>query len=184
MKYQHTLPYYKQCIFFIQLGFLLLCARIQAQNIGTWTWMKGSASLNGAGVYGTMGVPNPANTPPALYASIEFTDLQGRFWIYGGAGINFVSAEMWMFDPQTNNWTWVRGENSLAPTLPTAVYGIQGVPSPLNHPGIRAYGTAGWTDLSGNLWIFGGNGSSGFENDLWKYDIGTVFTILHFPLNL
>jgi hypothetical protein len=42
-----------------------------------------------------------------------------------------------------------------------------------NQPGGRK-DSVGWTDLSGNLWIFGGFGydatnSAGYLNDLWKY---------------
>ena len=46
-------------------------------------------------------------------------------------------------------------------------------------PGSR-YGGIGWTDASGNLWLFGGDGYDsaatfqtpfqGWLNDLWKYD--------------
>jgi hypothetical protein len=45
-----------------------------------------------------------------------------------------------------------------------------------NGPLIR-YGSVGWTDQSGKLWLFGGYGanynSSGYQNDLWKYDPST-----------
>ena len=32
-----------------------------------------------------------------------------------------------------------------------------------------------WTDSDGNLWLFGGKGaaSSGYLNDLWRYDLET-----------
>jgi hypothetical protein len=53
------------------------------------------------------------------------------------------------------------------------VYGTLGTPAAGNIPGGRAY-IVSWTDISGNLWLFGGagydaNGSYGWLNDLWKY---------------
>jgi hypothetical protein len=74
---------------------------------------------------------------------------------------------------QKGDWTWMsvipRGSEN-------GVYGTQGVPSPLNFPGVR-YGASSWTDSSGNLWLFGGFGLSpdddgglaGALGDLWKY---------------
>jgi N-acetylneuraminic acid mutarotase len=69
------------------------------------------------------------------------------------------------------NWKWVRGSDT---SLVPGTYGTMGVPSPLNDPGGR-HGCATWTDKSGNLWLFGGEGSSTnttlcWLNDLWKYD--------------
>ena len=51
-----------------------------------------------------------------------------------------------------------------------------GTISPANTPGARL-GGARWTDLSGNFWLFGGNGYDsavfgGELNDLWKYSAG------------
>jgi hypothetical protein len=47
------------------------------------------------------------------------------------------------------------------------------VPFPTPVPGGR-YGAATWTDASGNLWMFGGNGNSdssrGLLNDLWEFN--------------
>jgi hypothetical protein len=70
-------------------------------------------------------------------------------------------------------WTW-RGGSS-APGQ-SGAYGTRGVAATSNAPGAR-YGAASWTDLAGNLWLFGGDASalsasSGlqFLNDLWKYD--------------
>jgi N-acetylneuraminic acid mutarotase len=58
-----------------------------------------------------------------------------------------------------------------------------GIAAPGNHPGARTE-TSSWTDASGNLWLFGGEGNDvdgtrctqGYGalacllNDLWKYD--------------
>lgn len=72
------------------------------------------------------------------------------------------------FDPISGMWTWMNGEKTVdAPP----VFGIKGIPADANTPG-ALYGAATWVDKSGNLWLFGGSGTSrGFLNDLWKYSI-------------
>jgi hypothetical protein len=62
-------------------------------------------------------------------------------------------------------------------------YGVQGIPNESNMPSCRE-NALGWTDLNGNLWLFGGVNSGktkdysnmnffvGFLNDLWMYDGG------------
>jgi N-acetylneuraminic acid mutarotase len=60
-------------------------------------------------------------------------------------------------------------------------YGVQGTPATNNAPGARNFGAVGWTDKSGNFWLFGGNGfdsvgtnsanGGGELNDLWEYNI-------------
>ena len=73
---------------------------------------------------------------------------------------------------QSQNFTWMRGSN-FSGTI-TGVYGTQSVPSSSNTPGSR-HGAATWTDASGNLWLFGGEGISAtptlsWLSDLWKYN--------------
>jgi hypothetical protein len=55
-------------------------------------------------------------------------------------------------------------------------YGIKGIEDPNNHPGSR-YGSFSWVDSKGNFWLFGGlgnsNSTSGYLNDLWKYNPDT-----------
>ncbi|MFN5371125.1 MAG: kelch repeat-containing protein, partial [Bacteroidia bacterium] len=152
------------------IAFLFLSGYICAQNFGTWTWMKGTNSSEGSVVQGTMGIPDPANTPGPMFDPVGFTDLQGRFWVYGGSMLGGNQPfQMWMFDPASNNWTWMSGSTQInAP----AVYGTQGVSSPSNFPGTRE-GSCGWTDLEGNLWLFGTFHNGITKNDLWKYTIAT-----------
>jgi len=148
--------------------------RLFAQS-GTWTWMSGSNTLNSFGNFGTMGVATPTNQPPALYEACEWTDLQGRFWLYGGiqavSSSSYVYSALWMYDPVTGLWTWVNGSN-----LPnqSANYGIKGVPATANTPGARSWGVATWVDNMGNLWLFGGHdaGLASFA-DLWNYNIAS-----------
>ena len=59
-------------------------------------------------------------------------------------------------------------------------YGTKGVANAANVPGGR-YKSATWTDVAGNLWLFGGvgfdnvTGAIGSLNDLWKFD-GSTWT--------
>ena len=140
-----------------------------------WTWMKGSTSPNAPAVYGTLGVPNNANTPGVrTYASATCVDLQGNFWLFGGYGAADPN-DLWKYDPGTNMWTWMSGTQ----LYQVGIYGTKGIPSAANMPGSRFELDAMWADAQGNIWMFGGQGlasvvgSPGQLNDLWKYDPGT-----------
>lgn len=143
---------------------------------GEWTWMNGQNFANAFGNLGTQGVPSPTNEPAALYEAATWTDLQGNFWMFGGND-NFggYTGNLWRFEPLTGNWTWMGGPlNGFSPT-----YGVQGVPSPTNQPGARGFGIVTWTDLNGDLWMFGGSGCDVNNNldrlaDLWRYNIATA----------
>ncbi len=164
---------------------------------GEWTWMGGSkvaaetgiaGAFQGAGIYGTEGVAAPGNFPGARVQASTWTDSSGNLWLFGGFGVDSNGTlgdlnDLWKYS--AGEWTWMKGSNIAdqngAPQY--GVYGTQGVPDPANTPGAR-YGAATWTDASGNLWLFGGNGEdvngdvcrqSGGPcdlNDLWKYSGG------------
>jgi N-acetylneuraminic acid mutarotase len=143
-----------------------------------WTWMKGDNSRNKPGVYGSQGTADAANKPGGRQYSVSWTDASGNFWLFGGQGNAASGAgrlnDLWKYDIVTNEWTWMKGNNSIDQL---AVYGIQGVADAANKPGSREYSVS-WADASGNLWLFGGFGwdelgSSGVLSDLWKYNIAT-----------
>ena len=149
-----------------QLFFLLILFTHQVfSQAGMWTWISGSNLIGAPGVYGVQGIPSVNNHPPGLYEYTEWKDLQGNFWLYGGFSPSY--SDLWKYDPVTNEWTWVKG-NGMQGLQP--VYGSIGVSDPANFPGKRMYCSASWTDMSGHLWLFGGDNS---RNDLWKYDIST-----------
>ncbi|MFN8395339.1 MAG: WG repeat-containing protein [Bacteroidia bacterium] len=155
---------------------LLLTALPLSAQPGTWAWMKGPQTGNGLGVYGTQGVPAPANNPPGFYESAHWTDQAGNFWVFGGLWNGFdLYGDLWRFEPATNMWTWMKGPQT---TNVGGVYGTQGIPAPGNYPGTRSYGAHSWADNNGDLWLFGGYGYDGvggfgLMNDLWKYDVST-----------
>ena len=152
---------------------------------GEWTWVSGSATGNAVsgtntgtafGVYGTQGVAGAANVPGARLMPVVWMDAAGDLWLCGGNGYDSTNTkgeldDVWKYSPSGGEWTWVGGSDTLSPT---GVYGTQGVATATNVlPGRSA--AAGWTDSSGNVWLFGGEGfdpSHGFYhrfNDLWKY---------------
>lgn len=157
---------------FFSLIFSFLISTASVFSQGQWTWMNGSDKSGQPGIFGVAKIPSATNTPSARYEAAEWTDAQGRFWLYGScfaydSNSNFdVSTDMWMYDPPTNMWALMSGNKGIG--YVPASYGTLGVPSASNTPGARQYCAATWTDTSGGLWIFG-SATSG--NDLWRYDI-------------
>lgn len=144
-----------------------------------WTWVRGSNTVDQFGNYGTIGVAAPTNEPGAREFPMWWKDNNGNFWLFGGEGFDAVGSwgslnDLWKYDPITNQWTWMKGDNTINQF---GVYGPLAVPVPFGKPGSRRGGAA-WTDSNNNLWLFGGNGYSaagppGYLDDLWKYDITT-----------
>jgi N-acetylneuraminic acid mutarotase len=150
-----------------------------------WTWMGGSSTISAfagiPGVYGTLGTPGAANIPGSRWGSAVWTDLSGNFWLFGGNGYDSTGAngelnDLWEFSTTTKQWTWMGGSNTVGSNGgQSGVYGTLGTPASGNIPGGRD-SASGWTDSSGHLWLFGGNGAVGIGadlNDLWEFDIAT-----------
>lgn len=147
-------------------------------STGQWTWVSGSSAPIAAGVYGTQGAGVAGNTPGAREYPLAWTDPSGNFWLFGGNGFDSANNrgllyDLWKYSPSTDQWTWMGGPQTLGGG---GVYGTQGVPAATNLPG--ATDAATWTDASGNLWLFGGFGSSatgpgGDLNDLWEFSPST-----------
>lgn len=150
-------------------------------STNTWTFIRGSYNyVNQTGTYGTKGVPAYNNYPGGRENSSAWTDYEGNMWLFGGDGYDSTGNphgllnDLWVYNPVSNKWTWMKGSNR---QYGSAAYGNLGVATISNTPGGRDYGNT-WTDLSGNLWLFGGEGiasnaSFGELNDLWKYDIAS-----------
>ena len=176
------------------LAFAVVCLSAKAQtNVpNEWTWMGGSSTIGStvnskgsqSGAYGTLGVPSTANVPGGRWRAARWTDSEGNFWLFGGEGYDATGGycdlnDLWEFNPSTNQWTWISGNSTLlnGDTGRPGVYGTQGTPAAGNNPGGRA-GAAHWTDSSGNLWLFGGDGfdvndNLGELNDLWEFSPST-----------
>ncbi|MEO5569734.1 MAG: kelch repeat-containing protein [Bacteroidia bacterium] len=132
-----------------------------------WTWMKGDSTTGAAGVYGTLGVENPANTPSARTANAHWKDPSGNLWLFGGANVSGAYNDMWRYNTATNMWAWIGGD------IAGNIIGISGTKCDLdsaNIPRGRYDDKTAWTDQQGNFWLFGGFGYGGTRtNDLWKY---------------
>jgi N-acetylneuraminic acid mutarotase len=100
-------------------------------------------------------------------------DSSGNLWLFGGYGFDSAGNIDWLNDLwkyNGTNWMWVSGANTVNQS---GSYGTEGVAAAGNIPGAREYSVS-WTDSSGNLWIFGGNGfdsagNQGYLNDLWRF---------------
>lgn len=158
---------------------LLICLSCLAALAQDFAWMKGPNLLDQNGVYGTMGIAAAGNNPGARGDAIHWKDASGNLWMFGGfglaaSGIADNLSDLWKYNPATNQWTWMKGDNSGGQA---GIYGTLGVAAPANKPGARAMGM-GWTDNQGNLWLMGGYTLDAFwnmywYNDLWKYSIST-----------
>lgn len=150
-------------------------------NISTneWTWIKGSNLANPNGTYGTIGVSAPGNNPGGRHGGGAWTDGAGNLWLIGGYGFPASGTDghlndLWRYNLTTNEWTWIRGNNTINVN---GTYGPKGVAAPANNPGGREF-PAIWKDPAANaVWMFGGggygsSGGPGHLNDLWRYNPG------------
>src|SRR5258706_9441581 len=95
------LLFFKTILFLLAIQFVGKTCLAQE---GMWTWVSGTDSTFAHGVYGTKGVPNSANHPPALYEPAHWVDLDGNFWIYGGLtepdpGGGALCNALWRYKP-------------------------------------------------------------------------------------
>ena len=133
--------------------------------------MKGDMSVNQSGVYGTKGIPSVNNKPGGREHFVCWTGTDGKLWMIGGYGFSTSHySDVWNYNPVTNEWTWINGDNT---TNNPGIYGTIGIASPANKPGGR-WGATGWQDNEGQFWLIGGQGYGetgfGYLNDLWKYN--------------
>jgi N-acetylneuraminic acid mutarotase len=156
-----------------------------------WTWMAGIPpeicwTADGCddhlGVYGPLGTLSASNFPGVREFSATWTDSSGNFWLFGGQGSDSdndgtMLNDLWKFNPSTSEWAWMSG--SSIGSNPLGVYGTQGTAAQGNTPGGR-WMSSSWTDSSGNLWLFGGQGygtsnGEGYLSDLWMYSPSTGY---------
>jgi N-acetylneuraminic acid mutarotase len=113
--------------------------------------------------------------PGARVGAVTWIDASGNLWLFGGNGSNPLGYEflndLWKYNVATGEWTWMSGANTVNAN---GMYGSLGKTAATNVPGARQ-AAVGWTDSSGNLWLFGGQGydatSAGYGTlgDLWEY---------------
>lgn len=148
-------------------------------SAGTWTWLKGSNMPSPLTVYGTQGQASALVTPGGRAASAFWADMMGNYWVFAGTGVGSTFStnrqnDLFMYNPNTNNWTWISGSNQGGQN---GTYGTQGVAAPGNVPGARDHNSCWRVTSSGYLWLIGGEGydatSNFFDhmNDLWKFKV-------------
>lgn len=140
-----------------------------------WTWLKGTDALNPTAVYGSQGASAAANTPGGRADGVGYTGADGSLYLFAGTGYTATDNgrlnDMWKYNPQNNQWTWLKGSDQ---RNQSGNYGTLGVAAAANTPGGR-FGCVGWRGADGLLYMFGGEGhSSGTSvvslNDLWSYN--------------
>jgi hypothetical protein len=127
-------------------------------------------------------------TPVALNDSYNISVFHGPStqWqgctLWGYKGVVTASVSDIVVDCAHNDWTWINGTKTAGfPVPPTPQYGSfptsapSTIPNPFtNTPGAR-YGAVGWTDASGSLFLFGGDG--------WELSGSTQPDTLDAPMN-
>ncbi len=147
--------------------------------LGMWVFVNGRMvdiydPVDLLSCYGTIDVESSANDPLPRSGQNNPTwvDNDGHLWF-------FNDSQLWRYNIVNNKWTWMGGgsivDNWFVPN--SRNFGIKGVSNFTNHPGARYYPTS-FTDISGDLWLYGGYYSNnlnfnegGFLNDLWKYSV-------------
>ena len=146
---------------------------------GKWGWFGGAETIASPGSFGVIGVAAATNVPMSRQEAVKWVDAAGNFWLFGGYGSTSTATagvlnDLWKYVPSTGQWTWESGSDDFKAT---GSYGTKGTAAASNAPGARR-GASSWTDASGNLWLFGGNGfdsagTAGYLNDLWKFSTTT-----------
>ena len=149
-------------------------------STNNWTWINGPIFFDVYGIYGTMGVENVVNFPGSRRGSTAWT-YNNKLYLFGGygrggSGSEGILNDFWEFNPVTNNWLWASGPKTINGLTITT-----GSPSSIR-PGSRSQAVS-FID-NDNAYILGGegydgNGSLGFLNDLWRFNMTTkLFTFL------
>jgi hypothetical protein len=173
-----------------------------------WNWVSWYVpATNKSNNYATVTTPLfPVNAlpPPNLSTpggrdfGVTWTDPQGRKWLFGGLGYPYPSPlgnqpsgllnDLWVFDgswiPANLPTFFNTAGDCLVNVVPLEATNASGVYGTLNtssggSPGSR-WGGSTWTDASGNLWMFGGQGydatglSTVLLNDLWEWVPGAA----------
>ncbi len=157
-----------------------------------WTWMEGPDT---AGGYGTAKLPPPAfpaqntNNPGGREYGASWTDSSGRMWLFGGFGLDLAGAnppslpgllnDLWLWSGSPGGG-WIPAGLPITTTtvglVTIATADVTSIQRTDNFggstPGSR-WGSVTWSDASGNLWLFGGQGLStngaGLLNDIWEF---------------
>jgi N-acetylneuraminic acid mutarotase len=154
-------------------------------SINQWIWVSGSKTANVTGLYGTINNSSAANYPGARRDTILQIDTNDHLWIFGGYGrdgagtLGFLN-DVWKFNPNNQEWTYVKGASVVSANA--ATYGTKGTAAVANTPAGRR-NMLSWIDATNQIWMFGGyNSANEFFSDLWKFNTTLLrWTWVHGP---
>lgn len=137
-------------------------------GLGQWACMRVDVAPYGAFVQstGVQCVEDATHAPAARgELRMRWVDDCDQLWTYAGVPMCSPSsyfADLWRYDPATNNWTWVKDAFNATVNL-----GVQGIPAPTNRPDPNA-GAFVWRNEQG-FWMFGGNSNSNDAGNVFHY---------------
>jgi gliding motility-associated-like protein len=77
-----------------------------------WTFMKGDKIAGSLGVMGTKSIQADSNMPAARMSFNYWKDANDMFYIFSGTSLGNSSLnDVWKYNLNTNNWTWIAGES-------------------------------------------------------------------------
>lgn len=141
-----------------------------------WTWMKGSNIGGYTDTSGTQCNEMLDLNPSSRYENRScWTRKCDNFVNFGGSYSSGQENynDLWNYNVMSNKWTLMNGSviyNQLGN------YGTILVSTSNNMPPSR-FGSVGWSDILGNLWLFGGwkdDLSPKYFNDMWKFTPDTT----------
>ena len=151
-------------------------------STGVLNGFSGSVSLSVSGLPAGATISFSPSSPVAAGSSSTLTITttastpisNSTLTITGTSGSLTHTATVTLSVAAHGEWAWMSGSSGVNQS---GTYGTLGTPALANVPGGRGNGVS-WTDTSGNLWLFGGEGfdstgAPGFLQDLWRYNIGT-----------
>lgn len=138
-----------------------------------WTCMNGGpATVNSPGVYGTKGVESSSNIPPSRVSYTRWKDENNMLYLFGGSTLGSSGSfnDVWRYNINTNQWTWISGSSSASDT---GKYPGYCMPLKESAPSMRMENnTVTQNNCTNTFWTFGGfTGFGGGDfNDLWIFN--------------
>jgi len=120
-------------------------------------------------VPGTRYTPSVSNVLGTMFGTTVTADKKGSLWVFGGSNNSSNYNTLWRYSESTNLWTWMAGSGSISGTGTGGVIGAElatYTPPAVVYPATTA-------DESGNIWLFGGSGTSYNQNGLWRFNTTT-----------
>jgi gliding motility-associated-like protein len=153
-----------------------------------WAWMGGPKLKNTLLPYGLKCEKDSLHVPSARLENQTASTFGCTNAFYTFGGFNYAKNEtyndLWLFNTQTNKWTWLTGQDTAGAKNN---YGQKYIANATNNIGARC-GAAIWTDANNNLWVFGGINEdvSNVVNDMWRFvpDTSCFNAMLHVPVHL